>query len=262
MQVNESLKLRDERETELTRLRSQLRSANVRLNSAVTASELGRRSAASEYENLLSDISRQIGFLESEIAQLQRREALARRIDDLTARKAALAARMSVTQDKISAGLEAQRDRKGIAYTEVSDKAKDLLSRDLHEHSDFADVETVTFDFANDWIAINGEKNRVGSASGMVILKNSFLLGLFWGALTDRQFNLPRFMLMDNIEDKGMLQERSWNFQRLIIDMCNKSSVDKQVIFSTSKIAPELAETALVIGGRKYTRERRTLIVS
>ncbi|EPE94114.1 hypothetical protein [Rhizobium grahamii] len=106
---------------------------------------------------------------------------------------------------------------------------KALLDQDLQEHSDFGDVQHVSFSFADDWVAINGEKNRRGSASGMVILKNSFALGLLASSLIDKQFKLPRWMLFDNIEDKGMVEERSWNFQRLIVALSEQSVVPHQI---------------------------------
>src|SRR3546814_2173360 len=53
----------------------------------------------------------------------------------------------------------------------------------------------------------------------MVILKNSFAAGMLDAALLDQRLNLPRWMLLDNVEDKGMVEERSWNFQRLLAAM-------------------------------------------
>ncbi|WP_189635740.1 hypothetical protein [Rhizobium grahamii] len=135
---------------------------------------------------------------------------------------------------------------------------KALLDQDLQEHSDFGDVQHVSFSFADDWVAINGEKNRRGSASGMVILKNSFALGLLASSLIDKQFKLPRWMLFDNIEDKGMVEERSWNFQRLIVALSEQSVVPHQIIFTTSKIAPELDRPDLIVG-RRYTRASSSL---
>ncbi|RWQ61436.1 AAA family ATPase [Mesorhizobium sp.] len=258
MQINESLQIQDERDRQLAELKSQLRAANSALKAAIAASELGRSSAASKFETIVADTSRQIGYLDREIEQLQQREALAKEIALLSDEKSLLNARISEMKDRIQSTETSQRRRKGIAYTAISEIMKRLLARDLAQHSDFGTVESVTFSFAEDWIAINGDKNRVGSASGMVVLKNSFLLGLFMASLADKEFNSPRFMLMDNIEDKGMVQERSWNFQRLIVEASKAASVQNQIIFSTSKIAPELADTPLVVGG-KYTKENRTL---
>tara|TARA_R110002124_G_scaffold8667_1_gene45817 strand:+ start:2544 stop:4487 length:1944 start_codon:yes stop_codon:yes gene_type:complete len=261
MQIQESLRLQVSREEKLIELKSQLRSANSILKAAITASELGRRGAASKYDNVLADLSRQIGFLDSEIAQLNHRVALAQDIAGLSEQKAQLNERISQMKDRIGATEDAQQRRKHVAYTAVSENIKALLAADLTQHSDFGDVQSASFNFAEDWIAINGNKNRVGSASGMVVLKNSFLLSLFMASLSDDKFNLPRFMLMDNIEDKGMVQERSWNFQRLIVQASQATKVDHQIIFSTSKIAPELDNSDFVVG-RKYTKQSRTLNIS
>src|SRR3546814_7379173 len=107
----------------------------------------------------------------------------------------------------------------------MSNRTKAVLDKDLQEHSDFGEVANVSFEFSGDWIAINGDKNRAGSASGMVILKNSFSAGMLDAALLDQRFNLPRWMLLDNVEDKVMVEERSWNFQRLLAAMYEAARV-------------------------------------
>ncbi len=92
----------------------------------------------------------------------------------------------------------------------------------------------------------------------MVILKNSFALGLLASSLLDKDFKLPRWMLFDNVEDKGMVEERSWNFQRLIVDLSAEAKVPHQIIFTTSKIAPELDGSPMIVG-KRYTRAARSL---
>src|SRR3546814_7903161 len=73
---------------------------------------------------------------------------------------------------EIEAISRAQGNRKREALTLISNRTKALLDKDLQEHSDFGEVANVSFEFSGDWIAINGDKNRAGSASGMVILKD------------------------------------------------------------------------------------------
>lgn len=258
MQINESIKLQQDRAKSLESLKSSLRSANARLRSVWAAAEVARRSAATKFETVLAEVSRQIGYLDSEIAQLQHRLNLAKEIQVLTAAKASLNERISEMKDRISATETAQKRRRSVAYTSITENWINLISRDLQDHSDFENLNSLDFDFSGDWLAVNGDKNRVGSASGMVVLKNSLLLALFRASLFDPVFNLPRFMLMDNIEDKGLVQERSWNFQRLIVETSEGAPVEHQIIFSTSKIAPELADSPMVVGG-KYSKARRTL---
>src|SRR3546814_7876145 len=92
----------------------------------------------------------------------------------------------------------------------------------------------------------------------MVILKNSFAAGMLDAAPLDQRFHLPRWMLLDNVEDKGMVEERSWNFQRLLAAISVAARVPPQIIFTTSKISSELYRPELV-GGRSYERAARLL---
>ena len=258
MQIDESRTLQAARSERLAELQDKLRIAKSEMRKAEANYDFARRSSTSSIENALTGVSRQIGYLDHQIQQLNRRETLSNEIARVSKEKAELNVRITEMKDRIQATERAQRSRQSLAYGEIAGATKDMLDKDMAEHSDFGVVEKVTFSFADDWIAINDDKNRVGSASGMVVLKNSFLLSLFSASLIDGLFNLPRFMLMDNIEDKGMVQERSWNFQRLIVQVCESAAMPCQIIFSTSKIAPELDGGPMVVG-RKYTKAQRTL---
>src|SRR3546814_18446398 len=80
---------------------------------------------------------------------------------------------------EIEAISRAQGNRKREALTLISNRTKALLDKDLQVHSDFGEVANVSFEFSVDWIAITGDNNRAGSASGMMILQKSFEAGSF-----------------------------------------------------------------------------------
>jgi hypothetical protein len=253
MQLRESSELQEERETRMRSLQAQARTARAQLRRLTETDEIVRRSADSARDALMTELSRKMGFLDRELESLKQREELAKEIanlSDLKAQKNELIVRL---KDEIQAIEVAQEKRKAKAYTAISDTAKYFLEHDMKSQSDFGDILQVSFDFAGDWVAVNGDKNRAGSASGMVVLKNSFSMAMFLSSLEDNLFYLPRFMLLDNIEDKGMIQERSWNFQELIVAECAKRKTEHQVIFTTSKISPQLENSPHVVG-RKYTR--------
>jgi hypothetical protein len=258
MQLKESEALQTDRESDLSAKRATLRIARQALRRTMSAFELDRTGAVTGREGAIAEMSRKIGFIDSQLEGLQKRLELSRRIDAASVAKEDLNNRITKLNGEIEAIQRNQNKRKLSAYTLVSKQTKRLLDEDLQEHSDFGEVEHVSFSFADDWVAINGEKNRSGSASGMVILKNSFALGMIASSLIDKQFKLPRWMLFDNIEDKGMVEERSWNFQRLIVKMSMQADVPHQIIFTTSKIAPELDGSNLIVG-RRYTRAARSL---
>jgi hypothetical protein len=258
MQLKESESLQAERYAELNRKTSLLRIARLALRRASSTIELAQSGMVTGRESAIAELSRKVGFIDSELEGLQKRLEIAKQIQAASEAKEDLNTRVTRLKAEIEAILRAQDKRKLEAYTRISNETKKLLDQDLQEHSDFGDVANVSFEFSGDWIAINGEKNRAGSASGMVVLKNSFTAGMLNASLNDQRFNLPRWMLFDNVEDKGMVEERSWNFQRLLVTLSNASSTPHQIIFTTSKIAPELDRPELVVG-RRYERAARSL---
>src|SRR5215475_2386660 len=106
------------------------------------------------------------------------------------------------------------------------------------------------------YMLVDGKMNFAESSN--VVLKNSAILSLFLGACYDLEFWHPKFLLMDNIEDKGMEQERSHNYQRLIVEESKKVKFQHQIIFTTSMMNPELENKGLTVGP-KYTRQNKTL---
>ncbi|MEO7689340.1 MAG: AAA family ATPase [Sphingomonas sp.] len=258
MQLRESLSLQSGRKDDKAAKSASLRIARTRLRRALSTIELTRTSNVSGREAAVAELSRKVGFIDSELEALQKRLEISKKIQSASDAKDDLNAKITRLKEEIDAVVRQQQTRKQVAYTAISNQAKSFLDGDLEEHSDFGTVTHVSFDFPGDWIAINGEKNRAGSASGMVILKNSFAAGMFMASLNDPAFNLPRWMLFDNIEDKGMVEERSWNFQRMLVARSAENKTEHQLIFTTSKIAPELADSAMVVG-RKYTRIARSL---
>lgn len=94
--------------------------------------------------------------------------------------------------------------------------------------------------------------------SSNVLLKNAAILGLFLAAGTDEMFFHPRFILMDNVEDKGMEVERSYKFQRTIVETVTELKLPYQIIFTTSMMNPELELEEYIVGSA-YTGENRSL---
>lgn len=258
MQRRESISLQEERRINLAAKQSTLRIARTALKRATATLDLARSTSASGREGAVAEVSRKIGFIDSQLEALQKRLELSNRIRAASDAKETLNQEVTHLKQEIEAITLGQASRKARAYSRISAETKALLDQDLEEHSDFGDVTHVNFDFGGDWVAINGDKNRAGSASGMVILKNSFAAGFLISAIHHESFNLPRWMLFDNVEDKGMVEERSWNFQRLLVAASSAAKQKHQIIFTTSKIAPEL-DTAEYVIGRKYTREGRSL---
>ncbi|OCY10136.1 hypothetical protein A9X69_01615 [Aeromonas hydrophila] len=69
---------------------------------------------------------------------------------------------------------------------------------------------------------------------------------------------VPRFLMLDGIDDGGMEKGRSHNLQKIILDECKSYSIDYQVIYATSEINPEFEESEYVVS-RYFKPENRSL---
>jgi hypothetical protein len=133
-----------------------------------------------------------------------------------------------------------------LPYDLVEREIRTLLHEDLKRQDAFIAAKRVEFDFGANSLAVDGQ--TFFSASSRVILKSSFFIGFLQAARKDPAFRHPRFCMLDTIEDKGMEQVRSHNFQRLIVQRSRELSVEHQIIFATTMIAPELDIPELTVG--------------
>lgn len=108
-------------------------------------------------------------------------------------------------------------------------------------------------------MTVNGKSGF--SASSLTVIRNAFHLALHWVSCTNPVLRYPRFLLLDNIEDKGMTEQRSQNFQRLLAEISDGIETDHQIIFTTSMVDPGLDESELTVGDR-YNFNNKALRIS
>ena len=84
---------------------------------------------------------------------------------------------------------------------------------------------------------------------------------IFFASIDLDFFRYPKFILCDNIEDKGMEETRSKNFQKNIIKLAESPQFqgkDFQMIFSTSMIDSDLDIEKYTVG-EFYDENNKTL---
>jgi hypothetical protein len=151
---------------------------------------------------------------------------------------------LSDTVTRLEKNLEMEMSKKKKI---ISNYTMAIVQADINHEEAFNNAKSVEFDFGEDRVSID---NRVlFSASSMVYLKNAFRLALLEASSTDPSFLYPRFLLMDNVEDKGMEPERSHTFQKEIIRVSSQIRVPHQIIFTTSMIDDNLEGSSYCVGG-------------
>jgi hypothetical protein len=213
---------------------------------------------SSEIEVAVEDIARKLGALDEEIRQSYERQKLAAVITELQARRDALTAESKRLEEQIEMLEQTQSQRKVEVADAIAVAMMRLLKLDLPLQPEFVDPITASFDFVDNSVWINGSRNF--SESSAVVLRHIFHLALLTASVQKQFMRLPRFLMLDGIDDGGMEKERSHRLQEIIVNECSTYEVDYQLIFATSEINPAFEETDLVVG-RFFTSEARSLDV-
>lgn len=255
-QIRESLQLLDDKGRERSRLQKDLGELKRYYQQALTSFTMKFEVANSPRDSFLAERHQRIGQIEIERRDLDRLMEIARRISILSDEKASLQAQISRLKDRQKALEDKRNRRRTIALTSISELAKKILKLDLERQEEFRRAQVVTLNFGDNSVQVDGELNFAESSN--VIVKNTAILALLIAATEDIEFFHPRFVLLDNIEDKGMEQKRSHNFQEIIASLSKKASMAHQIILTTSMLSPELDREEYVIGPH-YTHDRHTL---
>lgn len=194
---------------------------------------------------LIAEVSTAIGYQKSSIDGIEDKVELVDKVEILQEKKADAQGSIGEIEEKLEAIKNSNKTRLQYVYSAIEELSKQLLISDGGEES-FKEPDDVFFDFAKDKMAVNGRSKF--SASSMVVLKNCIRLSFFLQALDDEKSRIPNLLIMDNIEDKGMVAERSHKFQHLITASCARIESEHQLIFTTSMIADDLNNTPYCVG--------------
>ena len=256
IQKRESNQLIRQKESELVTVRQYLRRLKRNHEKDLSAFDLKYAGGNGPREAFLATRTNRLGHIEAQIDFLTSSLELAEEIATLISQKAAFTANIEVLKTRNQSLHREAEKRRTIALSRISNIGAELLRSDLKRQPEFIEAENVCVNFQNDSISVGSSVNFAESSN--VYLRNTAVLGLFLAANMDFQFYHPRFLLLDNVEDKGMEEVRSHLFQRLIVEKVAELESPHQVIFTTSMMNPVLELDDYTIGP-PYTSEKRSL---
>lgn len=254
-QLRESKRLIDKRHTDLRNIRNALAALVQKrrsLEAKLSAFERFFHTTDAEIELHLQ----RIGYLDGFVEDLNRRSKLAELVAQRSARRRKLKNELISLRDQLQARAATRERRAKEVGERISRLCVDVLRNDLPQEETFQVAEIVEFDFGKNKISANGRERF--SASSMTLLKNAFITSLLGLSMGDTKVRWPRFVLLDNIEDKGMQPNRSANFQEWLAARLANVEVESQVILMTSMISPELDNTPYCVGPY-HSHDNKTL---
>lgn len=261
MQIAESEKIIEAKESRSRIFKSELSAKVASAEELQRDINLASRNSKPTGQEQLESLFERRGSLKQEMLFLKRQKQIAERYEKLGEDVAEIVKSLEVIRSRIETLESQQSNKRERAMRMIKDVTVSILNNDLPRQKEFQDArsEDVDINFKANSIALDGQFNY--SASSNVYLKNAARFAIFLSSLLMPFSRYPKFVFCDNMEDKGMEEERSHNFQRLLVKICSKFPKDSfQMIFSTSMIAPELDSDEYCIGD-EYTIEHKALDV-
>lgn len=255
-QIKESRVFLKEREKTIESTKIEQDRVNVNLAELQRNYNMLSQTVRSDRDRQLDEMLQRKGGLEQELRLVAFQRQLVKQLTDALARVSSLKSQITSVEHDVKQAMSRQDDRRLQAHTVVDRIARYFLHNDLSREEAFQVANEVVVDFDRNISEVDGRVNF--SASSITYLRSSVNFALFFASLELPFFRYPRFIVNDNIEDKGMEEARSQNFQRLIVGLSRASAVSHQIIFTTSMIAPEFDNTELCVG-EKYTITNKTL---
>lgn len=242
--------LRKDKE-ELTTAKAKLRSLKVKRKTARHNLDELLGNARSSVAGAIEDLNYQKGQLNGELQQFYTMLELAEKYEQLTAQKTQLEAEMEKNKSYIHAKHSKQENRRSEVMKKIQEHAAYFLNNDMDRQKDFkeASPSDITVDFPNNMVFLKDRYAKY-SASSAFFLKLVARFSLFFASLDIDWMRYPRFIFADNMEDKGIEEDRARKFQKtLIARLKGRYDTDSyQVIYTTSYITDDLDHSEYVVG--------------
>lgn len=259
---NEQLKADKERRAALQR---ELATTQEKYDYAV-------RNVRSTHDERIDELIQTKGYKEGEITQfltlLESADKYQRLKDEL--------AQAEQQRDKLNAYIKAAENRierqRNLVERAIQSNGIYLLQHDQDRQAEFRNASSFTMDYGQNIIYLEDGHTKL-SASSSFYLKMAARFAFFLASVQVDDMKYPRLIFSDNMEDKGMEENRSRNFQQILVQRLNaleeakkpetwnlkpETQPDYQVIFATSNIANELNKPEYTVGDY-YTRDNKSL---
>jgi len=255
-QIRESKKLFLEKEHNLLEFKSSYPTIEQKARALQRELDEALATVKTERNQELDELLIKKGELRSKNDYLIKQLKALEQIEVIRKELAGLKFKIDSLKGRINSKETEQKKRLESAYQLIQSYSLRILHSDLGRQREFTTGINITLDFEKNTFALDGKNNF--SESSNVYLKNSVRFAMFFASLDKAFFRFPRFIICDNIEDKGMQPDRSQSFQKELVAISSESNIKHQIIITTSMISPDLDNTELCVG-QFYTETNKTL---
>lgn len=260
-QIRESHSLIEKDTEELQEKEAELRSLQRQLTSAQKKYDASVRNVRSTRDERIDQLLQDKGYKEGEIIQYRTLLESAEKYEWLLNELAELKKQDDILMRYIKAAEDKIRIERTKIERAITDNGVYLLKNDRDRQAEFRNATDFKMNFKQNMAYLTDQHIKL-SASSSFYLKLTARFAMFLASLQNDTMKYPRLLFSDNMEDKGMEEDRSRNFQNILVRRIKEiGNPDYQVIFATSNIAHELDTIEYTIGD-KYTEDNKSLKIS
>ena len=230
-------------EADIIMLKMQLR--DLELKYSVYVNKVNPIDAKKQFE------IEKIGYITSQIESIHKNEQYALTVDSISKKKEKLKLELASLEEQIKA-IEHQREqRRNKIYSKINDFTLELVHND--PRNELKNVNYISFDFAKDTLFTPNKTSPAASTS--CYLKNAFFFSIFLTSLhNDLNVRYPRFIILDNVEDKGLETNRIKQFHKDIIKKSENSDIKHQIIITArSEVVTDEIRYSPMVVGKEYS---------
>ena len=240
-----------QKEAELEKLQREVEQAQQEYDYAV-------RNVRSTRDEEIDKYIQDMGYLKGEITQFLTMMETAKAYQDMVDECTQLKAEDAHLSQYIAEMDRMIENRRVLVERAIKYNGIYLLKHDQDRQEEFRNARDFKMDYAQNIVYLSDRQIKL-SASSAFYLKMAARFALFLSSVQQSEMMYPRLMLSDNMEDKGMEEERAKNFQRILVKRLEEiGNPEYQVIFATSNIAPELDIEQYTIG-ESYSESSKSL---
>lgn len=257
-QISESEALLKANKTELDNLKDRLRTKKRQLTAAQRQFDDAVRNVRSTRDEEIDHLLETKGYKDAETNQYrtlleyaERYERFSKELSDLQLHLDRLTNYIKAEENRI------EREQRDIDQS-ISENGVFMLNNDQERQQEFMHANDFKVNYKQNLAYISNQRIKL-SASSAFYLKMAARFALLFASLQVDTMLYPRLLFSDNMEDKGMEEERAKNFQRMIVKRLQElGNEDYQLIFATSNIADELNTPDYTIG-EEYSQNNKSL---
>ncbi len=264
LQLKESLILLEKKEDNLEKDKRILKKYKAELKKNILSLAPSYSSINTSREKELFDLYQKVGENKERIETYGKLHSLYNEVKRLTKETKEKEESVEKYKKLVTSNEAIAKTREHELKLLISEIMCRLLKKDTTAESNeeleekFKTARKVEYDFASNAIIVDGQSTF--SESSMYLLNNLFHVAILIASTEKEYIRFPRLLILDGIENGGMSDARSRNFQKIIKEETDSIKCKFQIIIATRSIYPELENSKYQVGN-KLTSSSKSLKV-